>query len=98
MPSTITLDKTDPEIAEAISGCVVGAAETITLSFTPETVTDTEVTGTVTSVAYDGEEEPSEQEMEGDLGKEEQTVTGGAKPPAKNPAVAILIGMKGKKA
>lgn len=97
MPSTITLDKSDPAVSEAIAGCVVGTEETLTITFTPETVDETTVTGTIGSAAY-AEPEMEEEVVEEVVEDVEPAAPAAPKKPGKNPAVAILIGMKNKPA
>lgn len=57
----ITIDKTQPEFAEALADCEVGVPKTLTLTVVPVTDTDDVFVATVDSVEY-SEQLPEEEE------------------------------------
>lgn len=62
----ISLDKSQPEIAEALAGCEVGVPKTLTLTVVPVTDTDTLFVATVESVEYIEEEAVEEEAVDDD--------------------------------
>ena len=50
--NTLTIDKTDPAVAEAVASCEVGKPETFTVTVTPQAVTDGLLVATVESITY----------------------------------------------
>lgn len=64
--NSIVLDKTNPEIAKALEGCVVGQPKTITIQVTPLSDDDSGFVARVDSVSYedDATEDASEGESE----------------------------------
>lgn len=59
--NTLTLDKSDPEIATALEGCEVGVPKTLTLTVVPTEDTDTVFTADVTDVEYTEDEAEAEE-------------------------------------
>lgn len=59
----IALDKSQPEIAEALANCEVGVPKTITITVTPVVDSDTLFVASVESVEY-SEEEATEEEVD----------------------------------
>lgn len=85
--NTLTLDKSDPEIAAALEGCEVGVPKTLTVTVVPTEDTDTIFTADVTDVEY----------------TEDETETEEVEAPAKEsygkmPKAIVMIGMPAKKA
>lgn len=58
----ISLDKSNPDIAQAVEGCEVGVPKTLTVTVTPVSDSDTLLVGTVDSVEYTEEEAAIEEE------------------------------------
>lgn len=85
--NTLTLDKSDPEIAAALEGCEVGVQKTLTITVVPTEDTDTVFTADVTDVEYT-EEPEAEEEVEVPT-KESY---------GKMPKAIVMIGMPAKKA
>lgn len=48
----VTLDKSIPEIAEAVAGCEVGKPQTFTITMTPVVDDDTKLLATIDSIEY----------------------------------------------
>ena len=63
--NTISISKDTPELAEALKNCEVGKPEKLSITITPQAVTDTLLVATVDEVTYD-----TEAEAEADVAEE----------------------------
>lgn len=82
----VSLDKTDPAIAEAVAGCEVGVPQTFTITMTPLVDDDSKLVAEVNSLEY-----TEAQEAPADESELEEVVTGGESPyrPRSNAATAV---------
>ncbi len=75
--STASFDLSDEKIANVLTDCKVGEPEELMLTFTPTSISDTMITGTISNVEYNQDEE----QAEGDNTEETDT---GSSPSALN--------------
>ena len=87
--NVISLDKSQPEIAEALADCEVGVPKTITITVVPVADTDTVFVATVDSVEYTESEDPEGEVEE----EEEEAVDKAYKPKARTGAATAVEAM-----